>query len=108
MYPSRRSVLLGVFLAGAACLAVAAEDTDTQRDQDQDRARRAVQAGEALPLDSLMPIIAGRLGGEIAGVSFEREGGGWVYEFKVITPSGRLIEVQVDAKSARVLRREDE
>jgi uncharacterized membrane protein YkoI len=46
------------------------------------------------------------LGGEIVSISFEREHDLWVYEFKVVEPSGRLVEVYVDAASGRVLKRE--
>ena len=40
------------------------------------------------------------LGGEVVGVLFERRRGRWVYEFKVIGPGGRLVEVYVDAATA--------
>ena len=39
-------------------------------------------------------------------MDFERERGGrWIYEFKVIAPTGRLVEVHVDAATVRVLSR---
>ena len=46
------------------------------------------------------------LGGEIVGVSFERKQDIWLYEFKVVEPGGRLVEVYVDAASGRVLKQE--
>jgi hypothetical protein len=103
------AALLGVLLAAAPALPLAAPALQLNTPSpDQDLARRAVQAGEALPLASLLPRVATMLGGEVAGVSFEREAGRWIYEFKVITAAGQLLEVQVDAKSARILGRGDE
>jgi len=78
------------------------------REGDHDRARRAVEQGEALPLSTILARLGPALGGEVVGVSFEREGGLWVYEFRVIGPTGRRMEVLVDASSARVIGREDD
>ena len=52
--------------------------------------------------------MRGALGGELVGVSFERENGRPVYEFKVIGAGGRLVEVYVDAATAEVLPREED
>ena len=73
---------------------------------EHDSARRAVELGEALPLVDILAKVRRDLGGEIVSISFEREHGLWVYEFKVLEPSGRLVEVYVDAASGRVLKRE--
>jgi uncharacterized membrane protein YkoI len=50
------------------------------------------------------------LGGEIIEVSFKpkRRGRNYAYEFKVVTPKGRISEVLVDATTAKILKREDE
>ena len=75
------------------------------------RAREALERGEALPLAEILARVRPELGGEVVGVSFERDrgnDGGWIYEFKVIRPDGRLVEVDVDARTARVLKREAE
>lgn len=76
------------------------------RNGEHDNARRAVERGEALPLVDILAKVRSDLGGEIVGVSFERKQDRWLYEFKVVEPSGRLVEVYVDAASGRVLKRE--
>lgn len=76
------------------------------RDGEHDSARRAVELGEALPLAEILTKLRSDLGGEIVGVSFERKQDRWLYEFKVVEPGGRLVEVYVDAASGRVLERE--
>ena len=73
---------------------------------EHDSARRAVERGEALPLVDVLAKVRRELGGEIVGVSFERKQDHWLYEFKVVEPGGRLVEVYVDAASGRVLKRE--
>ena len=84
----------------AACPALA------DRDREHEDARRAVELGEALPLADVLAKVRRDLGGEIVGVSFKRKQDLWLYEFKVVEPGGRLVEVYVDAASGRVLKRD--
>jgi len=42
--------------------------------------------------------------GEVLEVELEHEGGRWVYELKLLQTGGRLIRLDVDAKTAQVLR----
>lgn len=77
-------------------------------DDDHERAWRAVQSGRALPLVEILQRLEGRIGGDVIEVEFEREDGRYVYEFTVITPSGRVREITVDALSAEILEIEDD
>lgn len=97
-------LLAAAMLTGAALMPVGAI-ADSGRDYD--RALRAVEQGEALPLAEILERFRPELlGGEIAGVEFERKHGRWVYELKVIDRSGRLWEFYVDAASAELLKKE--
>ena len=89
---------------GAASLVASPADAD--RDGEHEDARRAVERGEALPLVDVLAKVRRDLGGEIVGVSFKRKQDHWLYEYKVVEPGGRLVEVYVDAASGRVLERE--
>lgn len=82
--------------------------TASHADEDHDRVRAAVERGEVLPLTEILARIHPSLGGEVVGLSVEREDGRWVYEFKVIEPGGRLVEVEVDAATAQVLSRKED
>ena len=86
----------------------ASADREHEDEPEHERAREAVERGEALPLVEILARVGPQLGGEVVGVSFEREHGRWVYEFKVVRPSGQLVEVYVDAASAQVLEWEVE
>lgn len=92
---------------GTAALVVASPAMADRAGEHED-ARRAVELGEALPLVDVLAKVRPDLGGEIVGVSFKRKKDLWLYEFKVIEPGGRLVEVYVDAASGRVLKREAE
>ena len=81
---------------------------DEDGDDDHDVARRAREAGDVLPLAALQDRVAATLGGRILGVELEREGGRYVYEFKMLMPDGRLREVAVDARTGGVIGAEAE
>ncbi|WP_306029236.1 PepSY domain-containing protein [Stappia sp. MMSF_3263] len=92
------ALLLGASLAGASAFA----------GSDHEKAMRAVREGRALPLAEILPGIESRIGGRVLEVELEREDGRYFYEFKMVTTSGRLLEVMVDAASGRVVEIEDD
>lgn len=64
---------------------------------DHDRARSAVEREEILPLSRIVPGLQQRYGGRVIKLELETEDGRYLYELKLITPQGRIIEVEVDA-----------
>lgn len=89
-------------LAGALALARAEEHRDHSRDHD--RARAALQAGEILSLQQVLTRVQPQYPGEVLGVELEREDGRWVYELKLLQPGGRMVKLDVEAKTGEVLR----
>jgi uncharacterized membrane protein YkoI len=94
------------FRAALLCLALAAmiaplhgakADSD-----DHDSVREAVERGEIHSLADILAAVRSKLPGKIAGVEIEREGGRWVYEFRVVNGKGRLFDVSVDARTATI------
>lgn len=73
-------------------------------ERDHDRARAALQAGEVMPLQNLLEQVQRSHPGEVLEVELEHEDGRWVYELKLLRTGGRLVRLDVDAKTARVLR----
>ena len=101
---TRRSVTRRFALVLALPLALVlaaggAARADDDGDHDHDAARRALEAGDVLPLATLRDRVAAELGGRIVGVEFEREDGRYIYEFKLLMPDGRLREVELDART---------
>ncbi|MCW6509655.1 PepSY domain-containing protein [Lichenifustis flavocetrariae] len=77
-------------------------------DDDHDRAFGAVERGEALSLPEVMARAKQQLRGEVVGTAFNREHGRWIYEFKVVTPGGKLRRVYIDAASGKPVRDDDD
>jgi len=106
----RRQFLLAVaalLAGGGAAYADDNKGDDEGDEDDHDRARRALEEGQARPLNEILVVVEDELGGRIVRVELERRRGRYIYEFRVITPSGELREVYVDAMSAEILKRDD-
>jgi len=101
----RRAALSFLFAAGvlAATLAVSPARADRGGERDQDRARAALEAGEVLPLATVLDRVGRTVPGQVLEVELEREHGRWVYEVRVLQTGGRLVRLAVDAKSGAVL-----
>ena len=76
-------------------------------DQDQDRARAAVQAGQVLPLRTVLERLEREQPGQVLEVELEPEDGRWVYEVKLLQAGGRLVKLELDATSGDVLQRRE-
>jgi uncharacterized membrane protein YkoI len=97
------------FLIAASPLAFgAAAAWADDDDDDHDRAREALQQGRVRPLAEILAEVGPDLGGHVVGVEFDDEDGTYVYEFRVVTDTGRLKKVYVDATSGRILDLEDD
>lgn len=74
------------------------------RKGDHDRARAAVQAGEVMPLTDVLARLQRSHPGQVLEVELEREDGRWIYEVKLLQGDGRLLRLELDARTAEVLR----
>lgn len=98
----RWSALLAVALVANGPGGVFADDDDHLI------ARRALEEGRVLPLTDLLPKVKAAVPGKVIEVELELEDGILVYEFKLVTPDGRLVEVEVDAATGEILKTEDD
>lgn len=83
---------------------------------DQKRARQAMLSGNVAPLSELLKIVEADYDGEVLKVELEdedarkwgREGGTYffIYEIKILTPTGNLVKLKYDAKSLELLKAE--
>lgn len=73
---------------------------------DQERARAALQAGEIRPLAEILSGVERRYLGRVIETELDQEAGKWVYEFKLLPPTGRVFKLEVDAATGRVLQSE--
>jgi len=95
----KRALPLSALFLAAILLAVPA----LADGRDHDRAREAVSRGEVLSLADVLPKIEETYGAKMLEVDLEDEDGALFYEFELIRPDGRIVEVLVDAASGEIV-----
>lgn len=94
---------LGLVLAISPAPAVHASDDD------HIEARRLLQQGEILPLNHILQIVQRRVPGDVIEVELDRsKKHGWEYEVKVLTSTGRVVGVDINARSGEIRKIEDD
>jgi uncharacterized membrane protein YkoI len=71
---------------------------------DHERAREAVRSGQVMPLGEVLARIAPVHPGQVLEVELEHDDGRWRYELKLLSPDGHLVRLELDARTAEVLR----
>ncbi len=99
-----------VILMGLLSLFGLQVSADTQADHE--RAREARLRDEIRPIAEILHQISAQVPGEVIGIELEREKHAgrriWIYELKILTPDGRRLEVEVNARDGRILELEDD
>lgn len=72
---------------------------------DHERALQAVQSGQVLPLARVLALVETVHPGQVLEVELENHQRQWHYEIKLLQPDGRLLKLQVDARTGEVLKR---
>ena len=102
MLRQTRVVVMAAFCAGLSA-SVTFGDEEGKSREGHDIAREALERGEILPLETVLSEVRKAIRGEVVGVELEREHGTWVYEIKIIASGNFIVEVSVDARTAKVL-----
>lgn len=97
-----KAVLVSLLSLGLADGVVAKDKSE------HDAVREALRRGEALPLDKILAIARQQVHGDVIEVDIEHEKGVLVYQIKVLTDSGRVREIYLDARTGAVLKIEDD
>lgn len=72
-------------------------------DDDADRARAGASAGRLMPLAQIVEIVQARYPGEVVDVELDDD----KYELRVLRPDSRIVKVEVDARTGRILGAEE-
>ncbi|MCL4745972.1 MAG: PepSY domain-containing protein [Burkholderiaceae bacterium] len=104
--PNRRR-FVAVAAACALLLAAVGGQLAARDARDRDRARRALEAGEILPLRTILERVSVEYPGRVIEVELEREDGRWVYEIKLLRAGGSLVRLEVDARDGTTLARKE-
>lgn len=99
-HSTRKLLPIALLAAGIGSGVIAAE-------REHDTIREALRRGEVLPLEKILTIVEQHVRGEIVEIELERAGT-LIYEIKVLTETGRVREIKIDARSGAVLEIEDD
>lgn len=91
----RRTVMVLIL---AVALPIHAADSG-----DHDRARQALEAGEILPLKTVLERVGREVPGQVMEVELERKHDRWIYEIKLLRPGGSLVKLLVNASDATII-----
>ena len=105
-HPLRAALaVLAVVTALAGTGAVASE----HKKKDHEAARQALLRKEVLPLTRILVIAAERVPGEVIEVELEQSDSGRLkYDLKILAKTGRVRELELDAKTGATLKLEDD
>jgi hypothetical protein len=79
------------------------DDDDDDDDDDREEARKAVSEGKAAPLRELLRIIKHSHPGEVIDVRLKRRGKSLFYRVKMIDSQNRIVTINIDAVTKRIL-----
>lgn len=99
MTPRLRPIIRLFLLLGSFAIAPALP----AKDLDHDRAREALEAGEILPLRTIIEKLERDYPGQILEVELDHEDGLWIYEIKLLRDNGALVKLKLDAGDATLL-----
>jgi uncharacterized membrane protein YkoI len=100
-------LLLGALVLSVS-LGLADESKPRKPPRDHSSVREALQRGEVLPLVKILAIANKEVPGDVIEVELEDEREALVYEIKILTGTGRVREVRIDARTGTVLSIEDD
>ena len=75
---------------------------------DHNKAKRLLDSGEILPLETIIKKVRAIQAGKILEVEFETEHGQKIYEIELLKSDGKVIELKMDATSGEHLSTEIE
>lgn len=90
-------------IGGLVVAALTAAPSYAGDGHDHDRARQALEAGEILPLRTILDQVDRDYPGQIMEVELEQKGERWIYEVKVLRTGGALVKLKFDGRSGNVM-----
>lgn len=103
-------LVCALFLAAGLAMPVAAAEqrAPEQRAPEQrgpEAVLKAVDAGEILPLKTVLGRIEGEASGVVVDAELERRGGAWFYEIEIVQAGAVKLKLKVDARDGRIVER---
>lgn len=95
---ARRWIWIGLVLALTAAASAA----------DHDRARIEVERGRVLSLAELLGRLPPKFAGQVLEAELEGDEERWIYEIELLLSDGRVVELELDARTGELIRVEGE
>lgn len=77
-------------------------------DDDREAARKLLQSGEILPLETILEKARAIQPGQVLEVEFESKRERYLYELEILDEAGVVYELKLDARTGELLKRERE
>jgi uncharacterized membrane protein YkoI len=99
-----------VLLSGISSVASARDDEDKAARKARELAaiRTAVEQGVLVPLPRILELAQASVPGDVVKTELEAKNDRLIYEIKILTKSGRVREVKLNASTGEVLSIEDD
>ena len=94
------AILFCALIAGAPLAQAWADD------EDEEAAEAALARGDARPVQDLLQRVRSKFAGSVLKIELEHEdecGVPWVYEVKLLTPQGDVLELAYDAATLELI-----
>jgi len=75
---------------------------------DHEAARRLSEAGEILPLETILQRAQQHQPGRVLEVEFDNDRGQYIYEVEILNTKGIVWELELDAQTGQLLERKQE
>jgi uncharacterized membrane protein YkoI len=102
------AVLVAIAAAVPMVPAVATDAKAARKAAEQQAIRDAVRRGQLLPLPRILAIAQHQVAGDVLKTELEQKSWGLQYEVKILTATGRVREVKLNARSGAVVKIEDD
>jgi uncharacterized membrane protein YkoI len=77
-------------------------------DADYDTARKLREAGDILPLETILRKVGKTHPGKVLEVELEKNHGKIFYEIELLDPKGKVRELKVDPRTGEIIKQKEE
>ncbi|WP_326525231.1 PepSY domain-containing protein [Sphingomonas sp.] len=103
-----RHAILVAGTIGITTSAQAESKKDQRRAAEAQAIRSAVARGQLLPLPRILQLAQTHVRGDVVKIELEHDDGRLKYEIKILTATGRVREVELDARTGALIKIEDD
>ena len=99
-----RFIPMALLLSATFVLPQTASSKERKDDCSQDCALEAFRRGDIRPLADVLTTARENVPGEAVKIELRRKDGAWTYKVKILTPSGRRREAEINATTLVVIK----